>query len=127
MRDAILMVLLSVVSVGAAAEWVKAGDNRIATIYVDPGTISKSGNIVKMWYLFDFKAAQSVRGMRLLSQKAQSEFDCQGERMRMLAFSYHPANMGGGAPLYSVSDPDPWEPIPNPINQTTWEIACGRH
>ena len=64
MRKTILMILLAVASSSPAAEWVKVSENETAAIYVDPATIGKAGDLVKMWRLLDFKAVKHVPMMR---------------------------------------------------------------
>lgn len=55
MRKIILMLLLTVVSNSAMAEWVLVGGDYAVTYYVDPTTIHKSGNFVRMWDMIDKK------------------------------------------------------------------------
>jgi hypothetical protein len=51
-----------VVSTSAIAEWVAIGETeeKDLTVYADPTTIRKTGNIVKMWSLDDHKMAQKL-------------------------------------------------------------------
>lgn len=56
-----------------------------AAAYVDPNTIRRKGDVVKMWYLFDYNTARSDLRGSYLSQKAQVQFDCAEERIRVLA------------------------------------------
>lgn len=128
MRNAILIILLAVVSSGAAAAWVAVDRNEIYTAYVDPATIRRNGNMVKMWDLFDFKRPRSGDGVKPhMSQRGQSEYDCQEERFRVLTFSMHSGNMAGGELLSDESRPSPWDSVPpsTPI-ATLWKFACGK-
>lgn len=55
MRNIIWMLLMTGVSSGAMAEWVNlgsTGDNNV-TFFAEPTSITKTGNMVKMWYLQD--------------------------------------------------------------------------
>ena len=71
----------------AYAEWVKVsgGDEAEKTVYVDPATIRRNSNLVKMWQLQDYKTVQTVGGIRFLTAKEEWEFDCAEERSRVLA------------------------------------------
>ena len=71
MKKLLLTLMLSVVSSSAMAEWVAIGTSADGTFYVDPATIRKSGNKVKMWRLIDFNSVQETAGEKYLSQKAQ--------------------------------------------------------
>ena len=129
MRKAILMMLLAVVSSSAAAEWVSLGttDNG-TTVYVDPATIRRSGDMVKILSLTDLKTAEATpRGWRYTSQKSQEEYDCKEKRWRILSFSQHSGNMGGGISVYVGSNPGNWLPVaPGGKDRLLWERACGK-
>ena len=77
-----LLITLLVLSSGSVhAEWVAIEKNNelagIMTVYVDPDTIRRKGNLVKMWQLIDFKTMQGGRSpSRFSSTKIQKEFDC---------------------------------------------------
>jgi hypothetical protein len=117
------------VSSSAEAGWVEiaASSEKSLTLYSDPATIRKNGNIVKMWDLTDFKTAQEEPNYgRYLSSKVHGEYDCKKERWRILYFSLHSGNMGGGAVIRSDSKPDIWSPVApaSSISTSLWKIAC---
>jgi hypothetical protein len=128
MRKAILMTLLAVVSSSAVAEWVAVGGNDLSSTYVDPATILKVGDKVKMWHLVDFNAVQvKPTGKRYLSEKLQYEYDCTEERARMLSFLSHSGNMGGGVMVEGDWHPRKWEPIPpDSVVDYLRKFACGK-
>ena len=98
MHKAILIMLLALMSNSAVAEWVEVDTSRRVglTTYADPNTIRKSGNKVEMWVLENFNSVQELSGDKYLSQKAQNEFDYKEEQRRLLYFTWHSENMGGG-------------------------------
>ena len=49
------VVLVLMVSTGAAAGWTKASESAAGTGYVDSATIVRSGDNVTMWELTDYK------------------------------------------------------------------------
>jgi len=125
----LLMGLMLVITAGtASAEWTFADANDDYIQYVDRATIRKSGNLVKMWGLRDFKTMQkSGAGDSYLSSKAQLEYDCKEEKARILAFSWFSGQMGNGNVVVSNFDTDIWTPIfPNSIGEVLWKIACGK-
>ena len=129
MHRAILTLLLALLSHSAAAQWVEVGDTGNATVYVDPATIRRAGSMVKMGTLYDLKTAvvSKTNGKRYLSQKMQTEYDCREARWRMLHFSWHSGNMGGGEMVESLSDSYKWEPVPPGSGvEILWQLACGR-
>lgn len=125
MRKAILMMLLAVVSSSAAAKWVEIDDSDDATFYVDPATIRKAGNIVKMWHIFDLKKADTVNGKHYMSMKGQGEYDCKEERWRIIYSNSYSEHMGTGSTVYNFSRSVKWEPVaPETMVVSLWEFAC---
>ena len=124
----ILMILLALVSNSAAADWVKVSENETTTTYADPATISKAGNMVKMWRLIDFRKAVSIASDKpFMSSKGQDEYDCKEEQTRILALSFHSENMGGGEMVHSEANPSKWEPVhARSIGETLWKFGCGK-
>jgi len=128
MHTAILMMLLAVVSSSAMAEWVELATTDISTFYVEPTTIRKSGNKVKMWVLENFNSVQEFSGDKYLSQKAQDEFDYKEEQRRLLYFTWHSENMGGGHTVYMGSKLKMnCKPVaPDSVARALWKFACGK-
>jgi hypothetical protein len=124
----LIVVVLSLLSTSAWAEWTPVGVNDADTfvIYADMATIGKAGNMVKMWSLIDYKTARrSSTEQVYLSEKSQREYDCLGERLRILYFSWHSGNMGSEEIVYSNAYPRRWEPVPpGSIGEFLWKTAC---
>jgi hypothetical protein len=124
-----LLITLLVLSSGPAyAEWVRVGrtDDGM-TVYADPDTIRRKGELVKMWSLYDFKTEQYVRGVLLLSSKGQIEYDCAEERLRGLAVAEFSGHMGKGTVVYTDSSVGMWNPVPpHGVVQALWKVACGK-
>jgi hypothetical protein len=123
----IFFTLLILNSSVAYAEWVKVSDSDDAgkTVYVDPTTIRRNSNLVKMWQFFDYKTVQTVGGVRFLSNKEEWEFDCVEERSRSLGLKEFSGNMGSGTVVFTNSQVGKWLPVvPGSIGHTVWKIAC---
>ena len=85
----LLLITLLVLSSGPAyAEWVRIGENDRSVGWADTA-IRRSGDMVEMWVLFDYKSIQSSprSGKRYFSEKAQREIDCRSERERAFFFT----------------------------------------
>ena len=131
MKRLLLGLMLLLTATAAMAEWTGADESEEIIQYVDRATIRRSGNLVKMWDLIDFKTVQkSSSGAResYLSQKGQFEYNCKEEQRRLLAFSWFSGKMASGKLVYSDNDPSmKWIPIqPGSIGEVLWEIACGK-
>jgi hypothetical protein len=124
-----LLITLLVLSSGPAyAEWVEidsSDSNGGYTAHVDPDTIRRKGDLVKMWYLFDYKTQQTMRNGSYLSERAQGQFDCAEERFRLLALMYSSGNMGIGNTIYTDLNEGKWAPVaPKSIGEVMWKAAC---
>ena len=131
MRKIILTVLIVTLCGTAAAKWVQFESSDEDRYYADPDTIRKSGNILRMWILRDFKSAQPSNGFGkepYLSTKVQREYDCKEGYSRMLYFSSYSMNMGEGEVIFINNTPgSAWSPIvPGSIGETQWKLACGK-
>jgi hypothetical protein len=121
------MMLLAVVSSSAAAEWVEVDSDETVTFYIEPTTIRRDGNLVKMRGLLEYKAARVRDKAKYRSSKAESEYDCKDEKLRTLSLSLYPRNMAKGKAVYSTGDPDQWRPVPPDGGiKVMWNIACGK-
>jgi hypothetical protein len=98
----------------AGAEWVPARGYQepSATVYAARSTIHRSGNLVKMWGMYDFKTARSFEGKQYLSLKNQMEHDCAGARGRLLSSTAYSDHMGKGRVVISDTSFSPaWQTV----------------
>ena len=120
-----LLITLLVLSSGPVyAGWMlTSGDDEAGmTVYVDPDTIRRKGNLAKMWQLYDYKTVQTVAGDSLLSMKRFNEYDCTEARTRTLGYTWFSGNMGSGNVVYSTTEVQQWEPVVSrSINQSSVE------
>ena len=129
LRRLILVTVLLVLSSGPVyAEWVEVASSENAggyTVYVDPDTLRRTGDLVKLWVLFDYKTMQKPASLSYLSSRTQKQYDCTEEVDRRLEFTWFSANMSSGNVMYTNSDEGKWRPIaPGSIGQTLWKAAC---
>jgi hypothetical protein len=115
-------------------EWVSVrqiDDND--TIYVNPATIHRKGDLREMWLLFDHKVAK--RGVLnippFLSQEHLIQFNCADARHRLLRVIWFSGNMGQGTLLADTSKDTsrqyPWETsAPGTMGQSLMKLACKR-
>jgi hypothetical protein len=97
------------------------------TTYVNPSTIHKDGNKVKMWYMKDFKSMQEEAADRFMSITFQGEYDCKETRSRILAFTWYKENKGEGNVVYTETAPAEWNPVfPGSVEETVFKYACER-
>ncbi|MCX7141995.1 MAG: hypothetical protein NT123_13130 [Proteobacteria bacterium] len=126
----ILTILLAIVCGNAAAEWIKLTELEAGSVYVDPASVLRDGDVVKLGSLYDLKSAivSMTNGKPYASQKLQSEYDCRGEKWRMLHFSWHSGKMGEGKMVEYLADAYAWAPVPPGSGvQILWDFACGKN
>jgi hypothetical protein len=127
-----LITLLFLSTVPVYAEWVAVEKDYLLsglqTVYIDPDTIRREGNLVTMWQLIDFKTMQGNRSpTRFLSTKTHKEFDCAERRLRLLEFTEFSRRMGTGIAANGYVDKDNWLPVePESISYALWGVACGK-
>lgn len=123
----LLITFLLMSSVPTYAEWQEVSETDSGmTVYIDPDTILRRGDLVKMWELQDYKTVPTP-GDTFLSIKGQREFNCSEHRMRSLKFTFFSGHMGRGRVILSSADESKWEPIaPESVGQSMLNIACGK-
>ena len=109
------------------AAWYAVSETETFITFADLATIRRAGNMVTMWDLLDHKKVREIEGIRYLSQKSQSEYDCKKELTRPVVLSLHPGIMGGGESVFNSSVPDVWQAISRgSVNEALWKLACGK-
>jgi len=129
MTRLLLTTALFLSSVPAYAEWVAVGGNQDAgvTVYIDPGTIHRTGDLVKVWHLNDFKTVQIVKGNSYLSVQAQHQYNCTENRERILALTKFSGNMGRGKVVYKNANEGKWRPVaPGSVIHALEKLACSK-
>lgn len=107
------------------AEWVKVSEADDFTMYVDPDTILRQGNLVTMSQLTDLKTARTVGRVSYLSDKSQYESDCEEKQRRVIKYYWVSGNMGNGEVVFSKLDPGKWSPVKaESIGEKLWKLAC---
>jgi hypothetical protein len=126
MRNTLVLILLALASGSASARWVVVGHTETFAAYADTATMRRTGNMVKMWQLYDYRTAQSsFNDKPYLSARSQYEYDCQEERTRQLQVSSYARKMGKGAAITTVASPSEWRPVPRgSILESMLEMAC---
>ena len=130
MHKVILMMLLTVMSSSAMAEWVFVAETEkeiegaeALTVYADPDTIRKTGNRVKMWSLLDYNMAEEELGT--ISVRQKEEYDCKEKQLRALFQSFHTGHMADGETVLIKNERGDWEPVlPDSAAEAVFEFAC---
>jgi hypothetical protein len=125
-------LMIAVISTASMAEWVGIGTSTgksSADLYVDLSTVRRSGEVVKMWTLWDYKSpVKNLDGSVAVSIKTLYEFHCRNEALRTLYVAQYDEHMGNGGSVRSFNSPNSeWEPaIPQSIAATFLAIGCAK-
>jgi len=120
----LLLSLALLVTGSAWAEWVMYSTTATETLYYDPATIRKDGNIRRVWQLENW-GKRGTGGE--ISRRYRTEYDCKQERFRVLAISGHSEPMAGGTVLLTVGEDNVWVAIPpDTPGETTLKIVCAK-
>jgi hypothetical protein len=119
-----LIACLLIVSGSAFADWIKLSDNDDATVYIDLTTLRKDGNLRTIWQLHD-EVKPGSDGT--LSSRIQWEYDCSGERVRMISATGHSGPKATGKKLYTVYKTTEWRDIaPETMGQNGLKAVCAK-
>ena len=123
-----LFILLFLSSEPAFADWMSLGESDSGTtVYADPTTMRREGDLVKMWVLFDFKTVRTKEGVSYSSAKAHMDYDCAEQRYEGIEVMYFSGNMGNGNLLDRSSGKGKWLRVsPGSLDQDLWKLACGK-
>jgi len=109
----------------ARAEWDKVVETDVVVQYVDSTTITKNGDLRKAWRLQDFKSPtpDGKQSIRILG-----EYDCKGERMRILFGSSYTGPMATGESLFlGGGNVDDWDRAPaGTMGELVLKFVCSR-
>jgi hypothetical protein len=119
---ALLIAVMLLAATPAWAQWVRYDKNNIATFYYDSASVQRDGQLRRVWEIVDLNE-RGTRGD--MSSRVLWEYDCKGERHRILSASMHSERMAGGRTLYVDDSPIQWSDIrPGTPNETMRKIVC---
>ena len=119
-----LLLALMLVTGYAWGEWVRVSWNDNFDRYIDPSTIRKDGNLVRVWEITDLKQRHKDGE---LSRRTRNEYDCKQERYRILTISSHTGPMASGTTLATEGESFTWDYIPpNSIVETVLKKLCAK-
>ena len=110
----VLSFLLLVAATSAVADWVKVGTSARTSYmvfsdetvyYIDPATITREGNLRRVWEILDL-SAKGPDGER--SILASVEYDCAENRMRTVSATGRSLRMARGEIIPRIRSYDDW-------------------
>lgn len=127
MKKLLLTILLTLISTSAMAEMTAIDNNDTYTLYADKASISRKGNIARMWEMRDFKSTQNNGEGAYLSSTVYQEYDCANKMINMLALTNYSENMRKGIVVETYKIDKYWDYIaPGTMHESSWKTACGK-
>jgi len=127
----LLCLLLVFNNSPASADWVAVEKpypvRELQTLYIDPATMRREGNLVEVWQLTDYRWMQGGprSSLRFLSTTTRKQFECMDKRLRLLGYTEYSRRMAAGNASNGYVDKDRWLQVePDSINEALWEILC---
>jgi hypothetical protein len=124
----VAMLLALIAPMAAHAEWQKVTTTDSGIIYIDDGTIKRTGPIRSFWSLLDYRTPQKAqRGAYFVSTRTHMEMDCRKEMVHILQFSMHSGPMLTGEIVDSQGVMREWQTIPpdTPL-VNLFKFVCGK-
>jgi Surface-adhesin protein E len=107
----------------ASTQWKKWSESVEAVFYYDPATITKNGNLRRVWEVQDLKKPDEFFGAR--SRRLLTEYDCTVARTRHLYIGAYTEPLAGGEILVASEQAGAWRSIPSKTSDAAMLIiAC---
>lgn len=114
------IALLLLMATGSAwADWVAIGKSSDFTMYVDPQSLRRNGNIASAWIMGDYVKTQKKRfpppigWVDFDSIKELKNFDCNKGMHRTDKTVIMSGKLAKGDPLYTFNSVPDYFPVPN--------------
>jgi hypothetical protein len=125
---AIPSLLFLFLSTNAMAQWSAVGiGDYIHQAYADKATISRSGALVRMAGMYDFRRQDfTPEGKGLYSTVVLREYDCDKRQVRLLSAIDFSGQMGAGTAVAIMDTPRRWQDVvADSLDEAYWKLACG--
>jgi hypothetical protein len=98
MKKIFFLIFTLFFSINSYASWIEVGQTQSATFYIDPATIKKDKNFVKVWTMRDLNEVAKSPGSDIsyLSSRTYEEYDCKEKKYRQLSFYWYSDKQGKG-------------------------------
>lgn len=126
MRNTLCLIVLALAGGNAAADWVVVSETPAATVYVESGSVQRSGDRATLSELTNYRSVQEA-GRSYQSVRRAYQFDCQEGALRTLSITHYREKMAQGEPVLVVDEPTTWLLFtPGSVGEILWRIACRR-
>jgi len=100
------------------------GQSRDNTSYFESGTVKRSGGMVSVWTLTEYRERQKAG---FLSTRSHKEIDCKNHQERTVQYLAYAKNKGLGQVVGEINEANSWQDIaPGTRNSRLLLMVCGK-
>ncbi len=126
----ILFVFLMMTCSVSWAEWEFWDKGDDFSLYIDKSTITRKGEIAKIWVLMDYFEEQTSSGKKFKSVIIRDAYNCVEELMTLAGSAKYSGVMGTGKVVESYADKEnnqKWELVlPRSNGEKMLKMLCGK-
>ncbi len=128
MKRILIAAAMAFGSPAAMADWIPVANSpKGDTFSVDPTTKKRSGEMVRIWGLTTYKAAEVYSGIAFLSLQELFEYDCKDGRDRSLKQIAYSGTDGSGTVVAEVTPKADWRPVsPGSVASIVLGSVCAK-
>lgn len=108
----------------SSAEWIPLLDNEKGRAFVAAERQPVAAGVVRLQGLQEPQVPFAMPQGSVRSVKSVEEFDCAGQRSRMIHLDFRDETGGKGASLTSMEQAAEWREVAGPFNEAMWRYAC---
>jgi len=123
----LLITFLFLFSSNAYCDWLKVTESDSLVVYIEPSTVKKFGQSVRVWSLYNFLNSREFekRGT-YKSFKSYDEYNCSEDKSKNLSILFFSGDMGEGNNIYINDKGNDWRyQSPGSIGLSLLKYSCG--
>ncbi len=125
MKRLLIGLTLSLTATAASAGWVLIGTLNGNSFYADPLTITRTGNIVRMYGMDDLAKPSVITGKASYSAGYNTQYDCAGKTIQILQIALFSGQMLTGEVLLSgTQNSDKVNVVSGTMHEAMLNFAC---
>jgi len=104
----LISLLWMIGATGAHADLKLFGQSRENTSYYEAASVQRSGSVVRVWTLTDYRQREKAG---FLSTRSHKELDCKNQQERSIQYMAYAENKGQGLVVGEIDEPNAWQDI----------------
>jgi hypothetical protein len=119
----LVSLLLLISGTAVHADLKQFGQSRENTSYYEATSVKRSGLVVSVWTLTEYRQREKAG---FLSTRSHKELDCKKQQERTIQYIAYANNKGQGAAVGEINEPNAWQDVaPGTRNSRLLMMVCG--